>query len=260
MRIPMGTITSTLALLLGLGVAAAAQGSILLQGGAGQPVTFTGQGAGTDTVGVTLGACDSSGVCTLSGTGAGSGSAAITSSGTFAMTSSADSTILTPAPAYDSPGLFGGSTTAPGCYPPGSCPVINFVYTGSSNGQTGTLLAGKLDLLNFYQAPGSNQGSFNYFPYYPSATPASLQAPGVNTLLGGVFFAGQDGGALQLNLQFATSESVSALLGTDQSLDGFLIPSTLAPTPEPSTLALMGAGLLLLGVCARLRGRTQITV
>ena len=263
MRIPMGTITSTLALLLGMGVAAAAQGSILLQGGAGQPITFTGQGAGTNTLTVTLGACDSSGVCTLSGTGVGSGSAAITSSGDFTLTSPPNSTLL--APGYGDPYEFDGSPLVPGCNPQDQLCGANFVFTGSSNGETGTLLTGVLDLLYFTQVAGSNQGSFN-FPVYSqnvATAPASLtttcaEYPQPCPLLEYTVFLDYPG-ALELNVQFPTSENISALLGTNQSLAGTLLPSTLAPTPEPSSLALMGIGLLILGVSIRRARRNAVT-
>ncbi len=150
MQVGIATFASALALLLGLGVAAAAQGSILLQGGAGQAITFTGQGAGTDTIAVTLGACDGSGISTLSGTGVGSGSAAIASSGSFSITSSPSSTILTPFPQgdYDAYNFYNGSPSAPGCYAPSHCGA-NFVFTGSTRGQTGTLLTGVLGSAQF---------------------------------------------------------------------------------------------------------------
>src|SRR6185437_8578793 len=142
---PCITRIMTVALPLGLGVAASAQSSIVLQGGAGQSVVFTGQGSGTSDIGVNLGSCSMSGTCTLSGSGSGSG--ALASSGSFTLTSKSNSILLT----SNGAGGYSASASAP----------IDFSLSGSANGQTGTLLSGALNLLNFTQANGSNKGEFN---------------------------------------------------------------------------------------------------
>jgi len=228
-RIPVGFATG-LALVLTLGVAASAQSSIQLSGGAGQTVNFSGQGSGSQAIGVTLGSCNLAGKCTLSGSGSGSG--ALQSSGTFTLDSKANSILLT----SNGSGGYTASASAP----------IEFKLTGTASGQTGTLLSGTLNLLNFSQASGSSQGSFN------TNLGANLDLTG--GLLANVFTA--SGGVLNLNVQFPSSVNVSTLAGTSLSLASTLSASGaggISPTPEPNTLALMGAGLLVLGAGLRLR-------
>ncbi|HET9783402.1 MAG TPA: PEP-CTERM sorting domain-containing protein [Terriglobales bacterium] len=234
-RIPVGFATG-LALALALGVACTAQSSIQLNGGAGQTVTFSGQGSGSQAIGVSLGSCNIVGHCTLSGTGSGSG--ALQSSGDFTLKSSADSILL------NSNGNGGYTATA-------SAP-IQFNLEGTASGQTGTLLSGTLNLLNFTQASGSSQGSFN------SNLAANLDLTG--GLLANIFTA--SGGVLSLNVQFPTSVNISTLVGTNLSLASSLSASGaggISPTPEPGTLALVGAGLLILGAGLRLRRHSGMT-
>ena len=228
-------LATTLALGLGMAVAAAAQSSIGLSGGAGQSTTFSGQGSGSQAVGVTLGECSMSGNCTLTGSGSGSGS--LQSSGSFSLTSKANSILLT----SNGAGGYTASASAP----------IEFNLTGSVNGQTGTLLSGTLNLLNFTQANGSSQGTFN------SNLGANLNLTG--GLLASVFTS--SGGVLSLNVQFPTTTNISTLVGTNLSLVSTVSASgagSISPTPEPSSLALIGAGLLLLGGCFRRMGHRSV--
>lgn len=221
-------IAGALCLLVGMSVAASAESIIVLSGGAGQTVMFSGQGSGTQTIGIELGQCQMNGDCVLSGTGSGSGTLA--SSGTFTINSQANSIVLSP----NGSGGFNASASAP----------IDFTYNGSASGQTGTLLHGTLGLNDFDQAQGSASGSFN------SALNTNLLLSG--GLLASLFNSSQ--GALGLNVTFPANFNVSTLVGTNLSVAGSL-PGTgagsVTPTPEPGTLLLMGAGMLALGLCLR---------
>lgn len=219
-------------MLLGLGMMAAAQSGITLNGGAGQTVTFSGQGSGSQNIGVTLGSCNVAGVCTLSGTASGSGS--LDSSGNFTLSSTANSIMLT----SNGSGGYNVQASAP----------INFSLTGSANGQAGTLLSGTLNLLNFSQAQGSSTGTFN------TNMGANLSITG--GLLASAFTS--SGGELSLNVQFPTTANISTLVGTNLSLVSTLGASgagSISPTPEPDSLALFGAGMLVLGGFFRRRSR-----
>lgn len=219
-----------LALIAALGVTAAAQSTIQLKTGPGQVVTFSGEGSGSQNIGVTLGACTWNGDCSLGGAGTGSGSLA--SSGTFSIRSSANSIVLTP----NGGGSYSASASAP----------IYFNLTGSANGQKGMLLTGTLNLLTFSQTPNSNQGTFN------TGMGANLNVTG--GMLASLF--GSDGAALTLNVNFPCGGSLSGLAGTNRSLISSLSASGaggISPAPEPSTLALVGAGLLVLGLGLRIR-------
>ncbi|TAN21975.1 MAG: PEP-CTERM sorting domain-containing protein [Acidobacteria bacterium] len=219
-----------LAMIAALSATGAAQSTIQLNAGPGQVVTFTGQGSTSRTIGVTLGACSWSGDCSLGGAGTGSGSLA--SSGTFNIRSSANSIVLTP--------NGGGSYTASASSP------IYLTLTGSANGQSGTLLAGTLTLLNFVQTKSASQGRFN--------TSISANLNVTEGMLASWF--GSDSAVLGLNVEFPCGGSLSGLTGTNRSLVSSLSASGaggISPAPEPSTLALVGAGLLVLGVGLRIR-------
>lgn len=218
------------AMMSALGVTAAAQSTIQLSAGPGQVVTFTGQGSTSQNIGVTLGACSWSGSCSLGGAGTGSGTLA--SSGTFSIRSSVNSIVLTP----DGGGRYTATASAP----------IYFTLTGSANGQSGTLLAGTLNLLTFSQTQTDSQGTFN------AGMGANLNVTG--GMLASLF--GSEGAALSLNVNFPCGGSLSGLAGTNRSLISSLSASGaggISPAPEPSTLALVGAGLLILGMGLRMR-------
>ncbi len=225
-------------LLLAVSAPLAAQSGITMEGGPGQSVTFTGQGSGTNTIGVALGTC-TGGACSLTGTESGTGS--LSSTGSFDITSTANSISLTPS--STTAGLFTVNATSP----------INFTLTGTAGSQSGTLLSGSLDLVNFYQQPGPTVGSGSMIGSFNENMAANM------TITGGILASAfsSNGGVMQLNVQFTSPVSISTLEGTSLSEVATLISSSITPTPEPSSLLLFGAGLLMLGGVLRRRLRYQ---
>ena len=230
-------LTLTAFLMLAVSLPLAAQSGISLEGGPGQTVTFTGQGHGTSTVGVTLGTCSGQ-QCSLTGMETGYGS--LSSSGNFDITSTAGSITLANT---STAGLYSVTSTAP----------INFNLTGSANGQSGTLLTGSLNLVNFYQQPGPTNGSGSMVGSFNANMQANMTVTG--GLLASAFSNAQ--AVLQLNVQFTAPIAISTLEGTNGSLVAQLISSSITPTPEPSSLLLFGSGLLMLGGVLRRRMRFQ---
>jgi hypothetical protein len=210
---------------------------IVLEGGAGQDITFSGQGAGTDTVGVTFGSC-SGNSCTLTGTAAGSGG--LLSSASFTLTSAPGAIVLTPT---GTAGQFAASGQA------------QLTLTGSANGATGTLLTGTLNLVNFSQMPLAANGSGSVIGTFNQSAGGSVADNFTITggLLANLFTSA--GGVLQVNVQLASPTSIALLEGTSASLSAGLVSTSLTPTPEPAPLLLWAAGLALLALVGRRRAR-----
>ena len=200
-----------------------AQDNIVLQGGAGETVTFSGQGAGTTGLTVQLGGCSLSNSCVLYGTGTGSG--ALGSMGLFLLDSGSGTVQLS----ANGDGGFAAQTSIP----------ILFPYFGfdTKSGAMGLLLNGNLDLTGFSQTSGSANGTLE----------------GTLNLTGGVLAGSLPTSALsvELNLEFQGAADLGALSGTGNSLGATFSGGSvtdLTATPEPSTWSmLLLGGLMLLG-------------
>ena len=222
----MRSMTCVLSLLtcLLLGAGAAAQSVINLQGGAGQTVTFTGMGAGTTSLGMTLGSCGFGGGCVLYGLGAGSGNLA--SSGVF---------LIDTAPGSIQAGASGSDALALQSSAP-----IEFPYYGvaAATGQMGLLLDGTLNLTNFSLAASNQSGTTADVGGYLTVSGGSLAAAAGSTL------------GLTLGVDLPSWTSLTSLVGTGNSLSAALAGGTLAeisPTPEPAGWMLAALGALILG-------------
>lgn len=224
----MACVLSLMACLL-LGVGAGAQSSINLLGLPGQTVTFSGMGAGTSSLAMTLGSGNCfDGACTLYGLGEGSGN--LSSTGVV-MIKTASESIQMDAGSGDSFSLQAGAP-------------IEFPYYGmnAATGQMGLLLDGDLNLTGF--ALGG-----------PGATSAS--AIGYLTLTGGSL-APAPGSTLLFNLDVSLPawNSLTNLVGTGNSLsarltDGQLSELSAAPEPAGWMLAVLGALVLGAGYIRR---------
>jgi hypothetical protein len=204
-----------------------AQTSIVL-GRANQTAHFVGLGS-SNTVGFQFGFCRKDGVCKSSGTATGTG---LLTSGPapYSFTSTLNSITLTLLNA--AAGTWSVSETAP----------ILFSY-----GKGGSLLTGDLNLLNFVEAPGSKQGMFNYT--------ASTNLVVTGGSLASIFASSH--GVLDVMLKFDNGKNIQRLLGNFKTLGAHIGGGEVLTTPEPTSLLLLGSGLLVLGTFLRFRRRLR---
>ncbi len=227
------------ALLLGaflVTVATAKAQTQITLGSASESITFKGMGSSDPSQeSITLGQCANA-TCTLMGTASGTG---LLSSGParYSFTSTLGSIVATLVDAAT--GEWAISQSAP----------ILFNYGGKAS-----LLTGDLDLLTFQEAPGSHQGAFNYEGM------ANLEITGGS--LAGVLGSM---GIVDLSVTYSfkqytsTTKNVMTLLGTSNSITGFMNGGELLPTPEPSSLAIFLLGAVTLLVGSLLRRKTALS-
>lgn len=217
-----------IAALASVGTAFAATNQITL-GGAGddQAITFTGTGGSS--VDLALGSC-SSGTCTVSGTAFGQGTLA-SGPADWSFTSTAGSLSLTQS---GTAGVYNVVDSDPN--------GISFCYGGSGPVCDGSLLTGKLDLLTIQQTAGTSTGTFNTYSI------ANL------TDLGGSLKGAMGGaGIVTVKINFNSSTDLNALFFSEGQISGTLNDGSITPTPEPSSMFLMGSGLIALGGFMRRR-------
>lgn len=190
---------------------------------------FTLQGTGGSTILFTIRTCDNDhDLCTLaSGSASGNNGANLYTSGTYAFTS-ATSTPLT----LTSLGNGNFSVNQTG--------AINFTYSSPQ----GTLV-GTLSLASVARV-------------YPP--PNTAVATGTITLTGGSLMSAVGATSVPISLTFALGGDITSLVGTTGSMTGQVeYPSTMSPVPEPTSMLLLGSGLIALGGVMRRRVRTFIS-
>lgn len=211
-----------LLLLVGTMGAFASTNQITLGGAAdGQPVVFTGTGGST--VDLQLGAC-SGGVCTMSGTAFGQGSLA-SGPADWSFTSVDGSLSLTETATT---GVYDVSDSNPS--------GIGFCYGGSGPVCDGSLLTGNLDLLTVQQTPNTNTGTFNTF-----------SVANLTNIGGSLASALGSQGIVTVKINFANNTDLSLLFGNTGSVSATMNDGSITPTPEPSSMLLMGSGLVAFG-------------
>jgi hypothetical protein len=192
-----------------------------------QGVTFTGTGS-SDSTSMDLGSCSGT-ACTLSGVAFGTG--LLNSKGPYNITSPNAIPLELTDP---STGLWTAITDGNS---------MNFSY-----GAGGTLLTGFLNLLQFDQVSSKQSGSQNWY-----LTSASL------TVTGGSL---QVSDGMQLQLHFSNVPvNFNGLLGSANAGKTETIVfghGNLTPTPEVTSVLLLGAGFLLVGGFLRFRSRRSI--
>ena len=186
-------------------------------GPSGTSWTFQGNGSGSTTV--TLTACNGG---TCKGKAFGSGGFGFIGSVPYSLKSNGNMTVTN-----------NGSNTFSV-----SGPAMTFML-----GTGGSLLTGDLSLLNLLQA-----GKAGVFNYTGNANLAITSGS-----LASMFTSA--GGVLDLTLKFRSNKQLSSIFGTSGSLIGRISTGELITTPEPSSMLLLGSGLVALGGVLRSRIR-----
>jgi hypothetical protein len=111
-------------------------------------------------------------------------------------------------------------------------------------GTGGSLLSGNLQLLTFSQLAGDNLGNFN--------TQATVNLTNLSGSLAPIF--SPLGGKLNFAVLFKQgTPNVATLLGTTNIIKAKVDHGAVHPTPEPSSIALFGSGLVAVGGFLRRR-------
>ena len=110
-----------------------------------------------------------------------------------------------------------------------------------------TMLSGTLDLLSFVQSPGSKGGLFNY------TGNANLTISGGS--LASAFTSSN--GILDLTIFFRSATNIESLLGNSGRIGSQISSGNVLPAPEPSSILMLGSGLMLAGGMLRSKLRNN---
>jgi hypothetical protein len=188
---------------------------IILGSSTGAPVKFTGTGGGNFSVNFNIMNLSAFGTGTLT---SGPGFYSIVNGGAS---------------------IFSNGGCGTGCFMLGQSGPLAFKY-GSTAG-AGDLLTGQLYLTDIVQT-ALGGGIFNdQLVINFIATGGSLQ---------GAF--GNNNGIVQLTIKFTTNQSLASIMSGQQLL-AKVVSGAVFPVPEPSSLPLLGAGILGLAVLCRKR-------
>lgn len=212
------TLFLTLAIFVSVSVVAVSAQSTITLGPSSMQWTFLGTGSSTS---IGLMPCNNRG---CGGTASGTGQLASGPSFYQLVPGGTDTLTLTNAAL--------GTWTVSG-------PAVGFTYGKN-------LLTGTLDLLNLQELPGGNTGSFDY------TGTADLVVTGGS--LAGVL-AGKV--VMTVNMMFNSDINLENLLGSTAKRWARVTGGQVLASPEPSSIFLLGSGMLAMGSMLRLYGRRK---
>jgi len=209
-------------------IPAAAQSQITLGGSRGL-LLFQGMGPSSpNSLSLNFGSCKN-GICSLGGTASGTGQ------------------LLSGPTSYQFINTAGAITLTLANAALNQWNVLQTSNTIFNYGTNGSLLSGFLDLLNFQQNPGSKGGEFNY------TGNANL------TITGGSLASAfsSSNGVLDLTVFFRSTTNLESLLGGSAKIGSQIASGSVLPSPEPSSILMLGSGLMLAGGMLRSKLRNN---